>query len=70
MENTVTFVMGQKLIVYWKAKKNAILIQTVMVLCTGKILSEALIFAEHGENMLRTVQPRLTKTAQNFISVL
>ena len=32
-KNTWTFVMGQKLIVYWKAKKNAILIQTVMVLC-------------------------------------
>ena len=29
-----TFVMGQKLIVYQKAKRNVTLIKTVMVLCT------------------------------------
>ena len=29
-----TFVMGQKLIVYQKAKRNATLIKTVMALCT------------------------------------
>ena len=34
IQNTITFVMGQKLTVYWKVKKNAILIQTVLVLCT------------------------------------
>ena len=34
IQDTLTFVMGQKLTVYWKVKRNAILIQTVLVLCT------------------------------------